>query len=58
MEYLIGFVIAVFIALTGVGAGTITTPLLVLMLGVPATRGSRVIATIPGVSFRSRVAGR
>ena len=37
MEYLIGFVIAVFIALTGGGAGTITTPLLVLMLGVPAS---------------------
>ena len=36
MEYLIGFIIAVFIALTGVGAGTITTPLLVLVLGVPA----------------------
>lgn len=36
MEYLIGFIIAVFIALTGVGAGTITTPLLVLILGVPA----------------------
>jgi uncharacterized membrane protein YfcA len=34
MEYLIGFVIAVFIALTGVGAGTITTPLLILFLGV------------------------
>jgi uncharacterized membrane protein YfcA len=36
LEYLIGFIIAVFIALTGVGAGTITTPLLILMLGVPA----------------------
>jgi uncharacterized membrane protein YfcA len=36
LEYLIGFVIAVFIALTGVGAGTITTPLLILVLGVPA----------------------
>jgi uncharacterized protein len=36
VEYLIGFIIAVFIALTGVGAGTITTPLLILMLGVPA----------------------
>ena len=35
MEYLIGFIIAVFIALTGVGAGTITTPLLILFLGVP-----------------------
>jgi uncharacterized membrane protein YfcA len=34
MEYLIGFIIAVFIALTGVGAGTITTPLLILFLGV------------------------
>src|SRR5277367_1904530 len=36
MEYTIGFIIAVFIALTGVGAGTITTPLLILFLGVPA----------------------
>ncbi len=37
MEYLIGFIIAVFIALTGVGAGTITTPLLILFLGIPTT---------------------
>ena len=29
MQYLIGFVIALFIALTGVGAGTITVPVLV-----------------------------
>ena len=36
MEYLIGFIIAVFIALTGVGAGTITVPILVLFLKVPA----------------------
>ena len=36
MHYFIGFVIALFIALTGVGAGTITVPLLVLFLGVPA----------------------
>ena len=36
MEYLIGFVIALFIALTGVGAGTVTVPMLVLFLGVPA----------------------
>ena len=35
MEYLIGFIIALFISLTGVGAGTITVPLLVLFLGVP-----------------------
>lgn len=37
MEYLIGFIIAAFIAVTGVGAGTITTPLLILFLGVPTT---------------------
>jgi uncharacterized protein len=36
MPYLIGFFIALFIALTGVGAGTITVPILVLFLGVPA----------------------
>jgi uncharacterized protein len=36
MPYLIGFVIALFIALTGVGAGTVTVPVLVLFLGVPA----------------------
>ncbi len=36
MEYVIGFLIALFIALTGVGAGTITVPVLVLFLGVPA----------------------
>ncbi len=36
MQYVIGFVIALFIALTGVGAGTITVPILVLFLKVPA----------------------
>lgn len=36
MQYLIGFVIALFIAMTGVGAGTLTVPVLVLFLGVPA----------------------
>jgi uncharacterized membrane protein YfcA len=36
MQYLIGFIIAMFIALTGVGAGTVTVPVLVLYLGVPA----------------------
>src|ERR1700687_633024 len=36
MRYIIGFIIALFIALTGVGAGTITVPILVLFLGVPA----------------------
>jgi len=36
MQYIIGFIIALFIALTGVGAGTITVPILVLFLKVPA----------------------
>ncbi len=36
MQYIIGFIIALFITLTGVGAGTITVPILVLFLGVPA----------------------
>jgi uncharacterized protein len=36
MQYVIGFLIALFIALTGVGAGTITVPVLVLFLGVAA----------------------
>ena len=36
MQYLIGFIIALFIALTGVGAGTVTVPVLVLFLKVPA----------------------
>lgn len=35
MEYFIGFIIALFIALTGVGAGTVTVPILVLFLRVP-----------------------
>ncbi len=35
MEVILGFVIAVAISLTGVGAGTLTTPLLILFLGVP-----------------------
>lgn len=50
MEYLIGFIIAVFIALTGVGAGTITTPLLVLVLGVPAS-----VAVGVGLTFSAAV---
>lgn len=35
MAYVAGFVIAVIIAMTGVGAGTITAPLLILVLRVP-----------------------
>ena len=34
MEFLLGFVIALAISLTGVGAGSMTTPLLILLLGV------------------------
>jgi uncharacterized protein len=36
MQYAIGFVIALFIALTGVGAGTVTVSVLILFLGVPS----------------------
>ena len=50
MRYLIGFVIALFIALTGVGAGTITVPVLVLFLGVPAP-----VAVGIGLTFSATV---
>jgi len=35
MEIALGFIIAIFIAITGVGAGSMTTPLLILLLGMP-----------------------
>jgi uncharacterized protein len=50
VQYLIGFIIALFIALTGVGAGTITVPVLVLFLGVPAP-----IAVGVGLTFSAAV---
>lgn len=50
MPYLIGFLIALFIALTGVGAGTITVPVLVLFLGVPAP-----VAVGIGLTFSAAV---
>lgn len=50
MQYLIGFLIALFIALTGVGAGTITVPVLVLFLGVPAAEAVGI-----GLVFSSAV---
>ncbi len=50
MQYIIGFIIALFIALTGVGAGTITVPILVLFLGVPAP-----IAVGIGLTFSAAV---
>lgn len=36
MQFAIGFIVAMFIALTGVGAGTLTVPILILFLNVPA----------------------
>lgn len=36
IEVSLGFIISVAIALTGVGAGSLTTPLLILLLGIPA----------------------
>ena len=50
MQYGIGFVIAMFIALTGVGAGTITTPLLILALHVPTS-----VAVSTGLMFSAAV---
>ncbi len=50
MQYLIGFLIALFIALTGVGAGTVTVPVLVLFLGVPAS-----VAVAIGLMFATAV---
>jgi uncharacterized membrane protein YfcA len=38
VDVLIGFAIAVAIGLTGVGAGSITTPLLILFLGIPPAK--------------------
>lgn len=49
MQYLIGFVIALFIALTGVGAGTVTVPMLVLFLKVPAPMAVAIGLTFSAV---------
>jgi len=35
MEYLVGFFIAALVGLTGVGAGSLTAPVLILFLGMP-----------------------
>ncbi len=64
MEIALGFVIAVFIALTGVGAGSLTTPLLILLLGLPAKEcvGTALIfgtvvkvISVPGYMSRKQV---
>ena len=45
MEFVLGFIIALAISLTGVGAGSMTTPLLILFLGVsPATAVGTALA--------------
>jgi uncharacterized protein len=49
MQYAIGFVIAVFIALTGVGAGTLTVPILILFLDVPAPAAVAIGLTFSAV---------
>ena len=50
MPALLGFCIALTIALTGVGAGTLTVPLLMLFLGVPAPQ-----AVALGLTFAAAV---
>jgi uncharacterized membrane protein YfcA len=64
VEVFLGFVIALAISLTGVGAGSMTTPLLILLLRIsPATAvgtslmfGAIVkIASIPSYAFRRQV---
>lgn len=64
MELLVGFAIAMAIALTGVGAGSMTTPILILFLRVPpaiAVGTSLVfgavvkIVSIPGYAWRRQV---
>lgn len=67
MNYVIGFIIALFIALTGVGAGTVTVPVLVLFLGVPAPVAVGIglmfstavkLILVPAQIFRRNVAWR
>jgi len=41
MHYLIGFLIALAVGLTGVGGGSFTVPALVLLVGLTGRRGSR-----------------
>lgn len=64
MDVVIGFAIAIAIGLTGVGAGSITTPLLILFLGVAPAKavgtalmfGAVVkILSVPFYAFRKQV---
>jgi hypothetical protein len=67
MRYMVGFIIALFIALTGVGAGTVTVPVLVLFLSVPAATAVGIgltfsaaikLVLVPTQIFRRNVAWR
>lgn len=64
MELALGFIIALAISLTGVGAGSMTTPILVLFLGVspPTAVGTALafgaivkIVSVPSYAFRRQV---
>jgi uncharacterized membrane protein YfcA len=64
LEIFLGFAIALAISLTGVGAGTMTTPLLILLLGVspPTAVGTSLafgaivkIASVPVYAMRRQV---
>jgi uncharacterized membrane protein YfcA len=67
LEILIGFFIAIAIAMTGVGAGTITAPMLILFLHMPLNQavgtalifgaGVKIFAA-PVYWFRKQVSGR
>jgi hypothetical protein len=63
-EVVLGFVIALAISLTGVGAGSMTTPILVLMLGIspPTAVGTALafgaivkIVSIPSYAIRRQI---
>jgi hypothetical protein len=67
VEIALGFAIALAISLTGVGAGSMTTPLLILLLGVPPaiavgtalTFGAIIkVIAVPAYVVRRQVSGR
>src|SRR5262249_11077590 len=49
MTFLVGFVIAFVVGLTGVGAGAITAPVLILFFGLPATASVGTALTFAAV---------
>ena len=54
MELLLGFAIATLIAITGVGAGTLIAPLLILFLHVPV---AEAVGTAQPSGRRTRLGG-